>query len=373
MKHFLLIVCSCLILSNLNAQTNPVQQKQKIEQLKKERDQVAFEEREALKKEVEAINERLDKKEITVEEAQALKKEAARVRALNIENRIAILDNRIALLERQLPKTVSTEKESSGEWVYLNDERTYRRDNNYGNEKTERKSRVYVSHDDRFWSINGNNYRYDRRTYSQFVFAIGLNNAIIDGEELGDSPYKFVGSRFLELGWAWRTRVFDNSNWLRFKYGVSFQWNGLKPDNNQYFVDNNGVISLEEFPEELNKSKFRMDNLVVPVHFEFGSSSKRERDDYVRYYTRRHFKIGIGGYAGFNIGTRQKLKYRRDGDRVKDKIKRSYQTNKLVYGLSAYAAIGTVGVYAKYDLNPIFKDQAVEQRNLSVGVRFDMD
>ncbi|NER18795.1 coiled-coil domain-containing protein [Spongiivirga citrea] len=367
MRHLLLIVVSCLFIVGAVAQEQP---QDKIKTLKKERSLVASEEREALKKEVEVINERLNKKEITLEEAQALKKEAARVRALNIENRIAILDNQIALLERQLPRTVSPTKESTGEWVYLNEEKTYTKKNNYDNERSER---VYRSNDDRFWSINGNNFRYDRRTYSQFVVAVGLNNTIIDGEELGDSPYKFVGSRFLELGWAWRTRVFDNTNWLRFKYGISFQWNGLKPDNNQYFVDNNGTIALEEFSEELNKSKFRTDNLVVPVHFEFGSSSKRERDDYVRYYTRRHFKIGVGGYAGFNIGTRQKLKYRRDGDRVKDKIKRDYQVNKLVYGLSAYAAIGTVGVYAKYDLNPLFKDQVIEQRNISVGVRFDMD
>ena len=49
-------------------------------------------------------------------------------------------------------------------------------------------------------------------------------------------------------------------------------------------------------------------------------------------------KIGFGGYAGFNIGERQKLKYEDDGDKVKEKLKNNYNTNDLVYGLSAYRA-----------------------------------
>jgi len=32
-----------------------------------------------------------------------------------------------------------------------------------------------------------------------------------------------------------------------------------------------------------------------------------------------------------------------------------------------------IQLYAKYDLNPIFKDALVEQRNVSLGLRFDLD
>jgi hypothetical protein len=68
----------------------------------------------------------------------------------------------------------------------------------------------------------------------------------------------------------------------------------------------------------------------------------------------------------------QKLKYKENGDKEKDKIK-GYNTNNLVYGLSAYLSWGNVGLYAKYDLSPIFKDQAIDQNNISLGIRFDMD
>jgi hypothetical protein len=88
---------------------------------------------------------------------------------------------------------------------------------------------------------------------------------------------------------------------------------------------------------------------------------------------RRQFKFGIGGYAGVNIGTQQKLRFKEDGDRVKQKIRRNYNTSDFVYGLSSYVGIDNVSLYVKYDLNPLFKDQAFDQNNISLGVRFDLD
>jgi len=80
----------------------------------------------------------------------------------------------------------------------------------------------------------------------------------------------------------------------------------------------------------------------------------------------------VGGYAGFNLQSLQKLKYKEDGDKQKDKIK-NYNTNNVVYGLSTYLAWGDIGVYLKYDLSPIFKDQEKDLNNISLGLRFDMD
>ena len=140
-----------------------------------------------------------------------------------------------------------------------------------------------------------------------------------------------------------------------------------------YFVQNGGETTLEEFSSELKKSKLSITNLVFPLHFEFGPSKRIDRDNYFRYSTRNQFKIGLGGYAGFNIGTRQKLKYSVDGEKVKDKMKKSFNATSLVYGLSGYIAFDDTAIYVKYDMSPIFKDQAVKQNNISLGLRFDMD
>ena len=77
-----------------------VNNKYKIEELKKSKSDIQEEEKEFLKNEVEIINTRLENGEINEKEAQTLKEAAAKKRALNIENRVAIIDNKIALLER---------------------------------------------------------------------------------------------------------------------------------------------------------------------------------------------------------------------------------------------------------------------------------
>lgn len=316
---------------------------EKIEALRIRKEEVVEREKKALKREVKEIMNRLDKGEISEEEAEKLKKEAAEKRALNIENRITILDNQIALLER------------NGVWssnvVW---------DNDYLKKVINRRK-------------NRKPERY-RRTRSDFVFAWGLNNALSDGRSLDDSPYRIGGSRFAELGWAWTTRVFENSGWLRVKYGFSFQFNGLKPENDQLFVREGDQVMLQEFDRNLDKSKLRMDNLVFPFHFEFGPSKKIGEDDNVGFTTHDKIKIGVGGYAGFNIGTIQKLKFDNDeGDRVKQKRRGGLNTSDFIYGLSGYIGYDNIGLYVKYDLNPIFKDNPVDERNISLGLRFDLD
>jgi len=347
----LLILLFIVLSSNVFAQDD---NEGRIKVLEASKEKLKEQEKEALRHEVEIINMRLEKGEITEEDAEVTKRAMAQKRAKNIENRIAIIDNKIELLKRNHEEKYQYD----GEGV------TFR----IGTGDGTNESFIYIG-DKKYDKPR----KYDRRTSSDLVLAFGLNNAIIDGENLDDSPYKFGGSRFFEIGWAWKTRVFKNSNALRFKYGYSFQINGLKPTDNMYFVEDGDITMLEEFPVDLKKSKLTITNLVFPVHFEFGPSKKIEKKTYFRYSTDNQFKFGIGGYAGFNIGTRQKLKYSEDGERVKDKIKRDFNTSNLIYGLSTYIAFDEIALYAKYDLSPIFKDQTVKQNNISLGVRFDMD
>lgn len=322
----------------------------------KQKEKVIDAEKDLLKVTVEAINERVNKNEITLEEGNKLKEEAAQKSALNIEDRIRIIDSRISLLERNDGGATLNE----GPKMFFG----------LGHEDAD---------DDVIFGIkvknmgHDENRIYDRRTSSQLVFSFGLNNAIIEGQSLEDSPYKLGGSRYAELGMAWSTRVFKESNWLRFRYGVSFQFNGLKPTDNRYFVDTGAETELQDFGLDLDKSKFRMDNVVVPIHFEIGPSRKIEKEDYFRYNTNKSFKVGLGGYAGLNMSTRQKLKFEDDGEKVKQKLKAGYNTNNLIYGLSGYIGYGDISLYAKYDLNTIFKDNPIEQRNVSLGLRWDWD
>lgn len=328
----------------------------KIEVLKIEKQRIIEQEKDALKVEVRDINKRLEKGDISENEAKILKEEVAKQRALNIENRVAIIENRIALLER-----------NEGDVLTLSEIGTIYDDRMRIGLLIDGKPAITFNSNHRKREI-----KYDRRTYSDLVMAIGLNNALIEGQSLSNSPYKIGGSRFFEMGWQWRTRVFKRSNWLRFNYGFSFQFNGLKPDGNRIFVQEGDQTVLEEFEYDLDKSKFRMDNLVFPVHFEVGPSRLRKSERSMRYSIRDQFRLGFGGYGGFNLGTRQKLKYNRDGENVKDKLKRDYNSSDLIYGVSGYMGFDGVLLYLKYDLNPIFKDADVKQNNISLGLRFDI-
>lgn len=300
-------------------------------------DKVVTKQKELMKVEVEKVNTKLDNGDISYENASLQKKEIAKKYALEIQKRVTDIKNGTEGLDGNYSLIIGGEG--------------------------------FISLKSKSDTIR----KRDRRTYSDIVLAVGFNNTLQKGRSLNDSDYKAAGSRFFELGFAWRTRVFKESNWLRFKYGVSLQYNSLKPKDNQYFVKDGDETLLEVFPHELRKSKIRFTNLVVPIHFEFGPSKKIEREHYFRYSTRKKFKIGLGGYAGLRIGTKQKLKYSVDGDRERDKQKNDFNANDFVYGLSGYLSWGGIGLYTKYDLNPLFASPNVKQNNISLGIRFDMD
>lgn len=332
-------------------QDSLINQKQLLE-LQTERERLINKEKSILKSQVSEIEEKLANNEITEEEAEEQKMYYATIAAENIANRNAIIDNQVALIKRGQ----SIDPAFNGfRLVFGSDaEGLFGLDFEPRGDTTSYKV------------------RYDKRTSTNLVISAGLNNAIIDGTSLEDSPYEHWGSRYFEIGLAWKTRVFQNTNWLRVKYGFSFQFNGLKLEGDQYYVEQGDQTVIQMFSEPLEKSKMRFDNLVLPLHFEFGSSEKVVKDDRVRYHTARRFKVGLGGYGGFNITTIQKLKYEEEGRSRKDRFKQNYNTNNFIYGLSAYVGVGDFSIYAKYDLNTIFKNNPVEQRNASLGVRFDL-
>ncbi|WAC01545.1 hypothetical protein N7U66_16500 [Lacinutrix neustonica] len=182
-----------------------------------------------------------------------------------------------------------------------------------------------------------------------------------------------MGLGFFELGWNWKTGLFKESNFARVKYGFSFQWNKYDLKDNKFFVQNGNTTTIETFPSDLKQAKFRTTNLVFPLYFEFGPSKKVEKKDRIRYYTQDQFKFGIGGYGGINLSAKQKLWYKEDGKRVKQKIQQDYNVNPFVYGVGAYVGVGDISLYAKYDLSETFKSNTFKQNNISLGVRIDLD
>ncbi|MBJ7880264.1 hypothetical protein [Gelidibacter salicanalis] len=340
----------CLIMDKTQAQDTlqKAQSQIRIEKLQQYKETIANKEKAFLKAEVEAINQRLENGEITKPQAEELKRELAKKRALNIENRLTIVDSQIELIKRN-PEYYAAKHSTDTNFV------------------------ISIGQKKILSFAKDSTPKYDIRTGNKLLFAIGFNNTITDGQSLNDSPYEIGGSGFVELGWIWSTRVLENSNFVRVNYGLSLQWNKLSIKDNQYFVENGDDTSLATYPLNLKKSKLRTTSLVVPVHFEFGPSKLKDYGDRIRYFNDNQFKIGIGGFAGLNLNTMQKLKYEVDGDNQKEKVKSDFNTNSFVYGLSGYVGVGDFSVYAKYNLNTLFKNQMVDQRNVSLGLRWALD
>ncbi len=217
--------------------------------------------------------------------------------------------------------------------------------------------------------------RKSKRTTSQFVFAFGLNNVITDGESLNDSDFKVWGSHFYEWGITYNSRILKNNNLLHAKYGLSLMYNNLRPTDNSYFVKNGDQTDLVTSTVKFDESRFRNVYLTAPLHLEFDFTPKKLSKDGTKTYFRTHesVRLGIGGYAGVHIKSKQILKYEIDDVKVKERQKGDFNVSDFTYGLSAYLGYGQTSLYVKYDLNPMFKNNNIDQNNVSLGIRFDFN
>ncbi|WP_447635074.1 hypothetical protein [Flavobacterium microcysteis] len=311
---------------------------------------ITKEEKDALKEEVEAVNKLLDRGEISLEEADKRKLELAEVRAKNIETRVGMEEAKLTdLVREKVDGRLPSEGRRTAFSIYWEKD-SPRRD-----------------------SIR--NDRSESRTTSQFVFAVGLNNVVTDGDlsSVEGSDYRVWGSHFYEWGIAFNTRLAKNHNLLHAKYGLSLMYNNLRPTDNRSFVVDGNKTTLETNPIHLKDSRFRNVYLVVPVHLELDFTKKRVTEKKTYFRSHESFRMGIGGYAGINVKSKQILRYEIDDHNVKERTKGDYNVNDFIYGLSAYVGYSEVSLYIKYDLSPIFRNNAVDQNNISLGIRFDLN
>lgn len=347
-----LTLAVCLFVSKTFAQetfeTKARQIADKIEKITKD-------EKETLKVEIEEVNKQFENGSITKAEADDKKKKLAEARALIIENKVAVVQEELKELVQQKVngRIKSNPKPSDSATIRVNDRFVIRFERDTVNYKKKGEFK-------------------EKRTTSQFVFAAGLNNVVTDGD-VENSDFRFWGSHFYEWGLTYNTRIAKNSNLLHIKYGMSVMYNNLRPTDNRMFVVNGNQTNLEDSGLNLKESRFRNVYLVAPLHLEFDFSGKKVKDDKTYFRTHQAFRMGFGGYAGVRVKSKQILKYEIDDMDVKEKIKGDFNSSNFIYGLSAYIGYKETSLYLKYDLNPLFKDNAVKQNNISLGVRFDLN
>ncbi|HRN43456.1 MAG TPA: hypothetical protein PLH20_01455 [Flavobacterium sp.] len=322
-------------------------------------------EKKALKSEVEAVDQDLSKGLISKEKAEVLKLEKASVRAATIESKVAIEEAKLNQLiqDRVDGKLEDETSKNGGRMIMLGGSNT-----EIGKNQTEiniASLKVYDGNEDK-------KNRQSKRTTSQMVFAAGLNN-LVTNDKVDKSDFRYLGSHFYELGVTYNSRILENDNLLHAKYGLSVMYNNLRPTDNRSFVVNGNQTDLVLNAKDLSDSRFRNVYLVAPVHLEFDFSGNKDSNGKPFFRTHNSFRLGVGGYAGVNLKSKQIIKYENNDLKATERTKGDFNTNNFIYGLSSYIGYKSTSLYLKYDLNPLFKDNAVKQNNVSLGVRFDFN
>ncbi|MBC7847297.1 MAG: hypothetical protein H7Y10_12475 [Flavobacterium sp.] len=324
-----------------------------------------YEEKQLLKTEIETVDKQLIEGSITKKQAEEQKLQLAEVRAKVIESKVA---------DRQKALSALAQDEIDGKLPKQTGGKTRI---TIGGDNSP-KSNIGENHDFVFPAMKAYDGQKDKdrqqskRTSSQFVYAIGVNNLVTEGA-VANSDFRYWQSRFYEWGFTFNSRIIPNHNLLHFKYGLSLMYNDLKPTDNRFFVDNGNQTLLETNPLHQDDSRFRNVNLVVPLHLEFDFTKPTIKNGKTYFKSHDSFRLGIGGYLGANVKSKQILKYDLDGYYSVEKTKGDFNTNGFVYGLSTYAGYKAMSLYLKYDLNPLFENNEVDQNNISLGLRFDFN
>ena len=112
---------------------------------------------------------------------------------------------------------------------------------------------------------------------------------------------------------------------------------------------------------------------MMPLHLELDFSKKTVSSNNSYFRTHQSFRLGVGGYFGARLKSKQILEFDSDNHDFNNKEKGDFNVNNFIYGVSTYIGYKATSLYVKYDLNPMFKSNVVKQNNISLVIRFDFN
>jgi hypothetical protein len=231
-----------------------------------------------------------------------------------------------------------------------------------------RQQRTVTTHSRNSYNLRSS--KPSRGTFHSFNFDVGTNNFLNDGRfpDADGELYAVrpMGSWYIALNSMQKTRINMNSY---LDWGVGVSWYNFKFQDNNILVAR-GPQEVEFTTDDRNvnfiKSKLTASYLnatVVPM-IDFG---KGKRWNYGRTGT---FRMGVGGYVGYRVGSHSKLVYN-DNGKEKEKQNDSFYLNNLRYGARAQVGFRGTDFFFNYDLNELFAENRGPKLNaFSFGITF---
>jgi hypothetical protein len=211
------------------------------------------------------------------------------------------------------------------------------------------------------------------RTWQAFNTDLGLNN-YLEREKLPfDNDLHSVrpwGSWYIAISSIQRSRIAKN---FFLEWGLGMSWYNFKfqKDNVMLAKDEFGVEFVEDTRDvDFKKSKLSISYIqasLIPV-VDFGDHGRKPR--FWDGYTGNSFRIGLGPYIAYRIGSHTKMVYNDDG-REKDRERDGYYLNTFRYGMRLQVGYRSTDLFFNYDLNELFQENRGPKLNaFSFGVIF---
>ena len=214
----------------------------------------------------------------------------------------------------------------------------------------------------------------NRGTSYSFNIDFGINNYLEDGKFPDDNnaiyAVKPFGSWNIGLNWVNSTHV---AGPLYLEWGPGISWYNFKFDNEDARIlktDDGLEFYLADPAVDSKKSKLvatYVNANIVPM-LDFGRRSRGGKFTFMEKNS-RGFRLGVGGYGGYRIGSRTKYVIKEDGDKEKEKDKRNFYLNNWRYGVRVQMGYRGIDFYVNYDLNDLFAEGKGPQLNaFSFGI-----
>ena len=213
----------------------------------------------------------------------------------------------------------------------------------------------------------------ERRTEEYLSLAFGFNSLlnVERAEVAGTSPATTApidlrpwGSRYVSLGFMSDTRLFKHPRSAPFvRYGIQAAFNNYMLEGNRQWVDDtDNVTRIAAAPDGRSYQKSKLATSAVQVPVLLGFRFHNQKGD-------ESVSFAAGGFAGYRINARTKVKYVEDGDTKKVKDRDDYNLENFQYGLLGSVSVFGHELFASYNLNELFrKDRGPQANVLAFGV-----